>query len=105
MRDKLAQGHKPNFVVASRNPCVGVELQQTLLVAIALLQSLQASSPDGRVKRLAEEAVGRVQKALGSDKDLKALQEAIDKLQQGNQALRSRLEALEAKSKRLGLVF
>jgi aminopeptidase N len=67
--------------------------------AIALLKSLQASSPDGRVKRLAEEAVGRVQKALGTDKGIKALREAVDKLQQENQALRSRLEALEAKSK------
>jgi aminopeptidase N len=66
--------------------------------AIALLQSLQGSSPDGRVKRLAEEAVGRVQKALGSDKGLKALREAVDKLQQENQSLRSRLEALEAKT-------
>jgi aminopeptidase N len=66
--------------------------------AIALLQSLQASSPDGRVKRLAEEAVGRVQKTLGSDKGLKALREAVDKLQQENQSLRSRLEALEAKT-------
>jgi aminopeptidase N len=61
---------------------------------ITLLQSLQASSPDSRVKRLAEEAVDRVQNALGSDK----VREAVDKLQLENQVLRSRLEALEAKS-------
>ena len=67
--------------------------------AIAILQSLAEQTPDGRVRRMAEEAVGKVQKKIGSDKALKQLRHELEALKKQNQELRSRLETLEAKSK------
>ena len=67
--------------------------------AIAILQNLSAQSPDGRVKRRADEAIGKVQKNIGSDKAVKELREELDKLKKDNQDLKSRLENLEAKNK------
>lgn len=67
--------------------------------AIAILQNLSAQSPDGRVKRRADEAISKVQKNIGSDKAVKELREELDKLKKDNQDLKSRLENLEAKNK------
>jgi aminopeptidase N len=67
--------------------------------AIAILQSLANQTPDGRVRRIAEEAVQQVQKNAGSDKAVKQLREELDQVKQENQDLKSRLEALEAKAK------
>jgi aminopeptidase N len=67
--------------------------------AIAILQSLADQTPDGRVRRIAEEAVGKVQKKIGSDKALKQLRDELQELKKQNQELKSRLETLEAKSK------
>jgi aminopeptidase N len=67
--------------------------------AIGILQSLAEQTPDGRVRRIAEEAVQQVQKNVGSDKAVKQLREELDQLKQENQELKSRLEALEAKAK------
>ena len=67
--------------------------------AIGILRALADQTPDGRVRRIAEEAVQRVQKNVGSDKAVKQLREELDQLKQANQELRSRLENLEAKSK------
>jgi aminopeptidase N len=67
--------------------------------AINILQALADQTPDGRVRRIAEEAVQTVQKAIGSDKAVKKLQQELDQLKKDNQELRSRLESLEAKSK------
>ncbi len=66
--------------------------------AIGILQALAEQTPDGRVRRIAEEAVQKVQKNIGSDKALKQLREEIDQLKKENQELRSRLETLEAKT-------
>ncbi|NEO85382.1 MAG: M1 family metallopeptidase [Spirulina sp. SIO3F2] len=66
-------------------------------VAIEILNNLADQTPDGRVRRLAEEAVKRVQKNLGSDKTLKQLREELEQLKQDNQELKSRLLKLEAK--------
>jgi aminopeptidase N len=66
--------------------------------AIALLQRLSAQTLDGRVKRLADEAVQRVQKAVGADKTIKGLQDDLEQLKKSNQELLSRLAALEAKT-------
>ncbi len=66
--------------------------------AISILQSLADRTPDGRVRRAAEEAIKKVQKKLGSDKGLKDLREEVAKLQQENQDLKSRLAKLEAKN-------
>ncbi|PZV11375.1 MAG: aminopeptidase [Leptolyngbya sp.] len=67
--------------------------------AIAILQGLADQTPDGRVRRIAEEAVQKVQKNAGSDKAVKQLRTELDQLKQENQDLKSRLESLEAKSK------
>jgi aminopeptidase N len=67
--------------------------------AIPILRSLSEQTPDGRVGRLAEEAIQKVQKVVGSDRAVKQLREDLDHLKQENQELRSRLETLEAKTK------
>ncbi len=67
--------------------------------AIQILTALAQQTPDGRVRRIADEAVQRVQKAIGKDAGLKQLREEMEQLKKENQTLRSRLEALEAKAK------
>ncbi len=67
--------------------------------AIGVLQSLAEQTPDGRVRRLAEEAIQKVQSNVGSDKAVKQLREELDQLKKENQELKSRMESLEAKSK------
>jgi aminopeptidase N len=67
--------------------------------AIGLLNAIADQTPDGRVRRAAEEAVQRVQKAIGKDQAVKKVQEELDQLKKDNQELRSRLESLEAKAK------
>ena len=67
--------------------------------AIGILYSLGDRTPDGRVRRMAEEAIQRVQKAIGADQAVKQLQEDLDQLKKDNRELRSRLETLEAKAK------
>lgn len=67
--------------------------------AIGILQSLAAQTPDGRVRRVAEEAIAQVQGNIGSDKAVKQLREELDELKKENQQLKSRLENLEAKAK------
>jgi aminopeptidase N len=64
--------------------------------AIAILNNLAAQTPDGRVRRMAEEAVKRVQKNLGSDKAVKQLREELEQLKKDNLDLKSRLTKLEA---------
>ncbi|AFZ44444.1 Peptidase M1 membrane alanine aminopeptidase [Halothece sp. PCC 7418] len=64
--------------------------------AISILQTLADQTPDGRVRRMAEEAVKTVQGNLGSDKAVKELREEFDRLKQENQELMSRLAKLEA---------
>ncbi|NJM66206.1 MAG: M1 family metallopeptidase [Acaryochloris sp. RU_4_1] len=67
--------------------------------AIGLLTNLVNQTPDGRVRRLAEESIKKVQSALGSNQALKSLQEELQQLQQTNRDLKSRVEELEAKSR------
>jgi aminopeptidase N len=67
--------------------------------AIGILQSLGNQSPDGRVKRMTEEAIAKVRKNLGSDKAIQGLREELDQLKQENQELKSRLTKLEANNK------
>ncbi|MBD2304095.1 M1 family metallopeptidase [Chroococcidiopsis sp. FACHB-1243] len=66
--------------------------------AIAVLQTLATQSLDGRVQRIAEEAVSKVQSAAGSEQAVKQLRDEIDQLKKQNQTLMSRLESLEAKA-------
>lgn len=67
--------------------------------AIGILQSLAEQTPDGRVRRIAEESIQDVQKNAGSDQAVKQLREEMDQLKKENQELKSRLENLEAKAK------
>ncbi|HEY9824131.1 MAG TPA: M1 family metallopeptidase [Stenomitos sp.] len=67
--------------------------------AISLLRRLAQRTPDGRVQRMAEEAIQQVQEAIESDQKLKTMQSELEDLKQANQDLQSRLAALEAKSK------
>ena len=73
--------------------------QMETMKAVGILQALADRTPDGRVRRIAEEAVQRVQKAAGTDKSVKQLREEVDQLKKDNQELRSRLESLEYKAK------
>ena len=63
--------------------------------AVGILQALSDQTPDGRVRRRADEAIKKVQKNLGSDNNIKKLQEDFDKLKQENVELKSRLAKLE----------
>jgi len=67
--------------------------------AVGVLRSLAEQTPDGRVRRFAEEEVSRVQKNLGAGVAVQQFREEIEVLKQQNQDMRSRLESLEAKSK------
>ena len=67
--------------------------------AIGILKALANQTPDGRVRRIAEESIQKVQKNVGSDEAVKQLREELDQVKKENQELRSRLENLEAKSK------
>ncbi len=67
--------------------------------AIGVLQMLSDQTPDGRVRRIADEAIHKVQKRIGSDRAVKQLREELDQLKKENQELKSRMENLEAKSK------
>jgi aminopeptidase N len=67
--------------------------------AIGVLRSLCDQTPDGRVRRIAEEAIQKVQKNVGSDQAVKQLREELDQLKKENQELKSRMENLEAKTK------
>ncbi len=66
--------------------------------AIPILQSLADQTPDGRVRRIASEAIQTVQKNAGSTQAVTQLREELDQVKKDNQELRSRLENLEAKS-------
>ncbi|MEL6787940.1 MAG: HEAT repeat domain-containing protein, partial [Cyanobacteria bacterium J06607_15] len=78
---------------------VGALGQMQTAEAINILNELAAQTPDGRVRRRAEEAVTKVQKNLGADKAVKELRTEVDRLNQANQDLTSRLAKLEAKAK------
>lgn len=74
--------------------------QMETLKAIRILRSLADQTPDGRVRRMAEEAISSVQKKAGTDQAVKQMQSELDLLKKANQELTSRLENLEAKSNR-----
>ena len=77
---------------------VGALGQMQTAEAITILNGLADQTPDGRVRRRAEEAVAKVQKNLGADKAVKELRTEVDRLKQANQDLTSRLAKLEAKT-------
>ncbi|MEY2833192.1 MAG: hypothetical protein RLZZ574_2451 [Cyanobacteriota bacterium] len=77
---------------------VGALEQMQTAQAITILNDLAAQTPDGRVRRRAEEAVAKVQKNLGAEQAVKEIRQEVDRLKQTNQVLASRLAKLEAKT-------
>ena len=67
--------------------------------AIAILRAIADHSPDGRVKRRADEAAQQVQKKVGQDQAIADLRQELEDIKQLNKDLKSRLETLEAKAK------
>jgi aminopeptidase N len=64
--------------------------------AIGLLRSLAAQTMDGRVRRMAEEAIQVVQENAGAEQSVKQLRDDLEQMKQENRDLLSRLERLEA---------
>ena len=67
--------------------------------AIKILRGLAEHSPDGRVKRRADEAAQKVQKKIGADQAIADLRQELDEVKNTNKDFKSRLENLEAKAK------
>ena len=95
--ERLAELAKESFFLTQVAVVVALGQMETPK-AISILQNLASYTPDGRVRRIADEQIVRVQKNIGSDNALRHLREEFDQLKQQNQELRSRLESLEAKS-------
>jgi aminopeptidase N len=96
--EKLAELSRETFFL-TQVAVVNALSQMSTVKAIAVLQGLANQSPDGRVKRMADEGVQKVQKKIGSDGAVKQLREELEEIKKTNQELKSRLENLEAKSK------
>jgi aminopeptidase N len=96
--EKLAELSCESFFLTQVS-VVNALSQMETVKAIGVLQGLATQSPDGRVKRMADEGVQKVQKKIGSDKAVKQLREELEEVKKTNQELKSRLENLEAKSK------
>ncbi len=95
--DRLSLLARETFFLTQVAVCVALGQMETTK-AIAILHSLADQTPDGRVRRIAEESIQDVQRHAGSDKAVKQLREELDQLKQANQDLKSRLETLEAKT-------
>ncbi len=96
--EKLAELSCESFFLTQVS-VVNALSQMETVKAIGVLQGLANQSPDGRVKRMADEGVQKVQKKIGSDQAVKQLREELEEVKKTNQELKSRLENLEAKSK------
>jgi aminopeptidase N len=95
--EKLSELSRESFFLTQVS-VVNALSQMETAKAISVLQSLSNQTPDGRVKRLADEGVQKVQKNIGSDKGMKQLRDELEEVKKTNQDLKSRLENLEAKS-------
>jgi aminopeptidase N len=95
--DKLSELAKETFFLTQVAVVTALGQMETPK-AIGILRSLADQTADGRVRRYAEEEITKVQKNVGTDNALRQLREELDQLKQQNQELKSRLEALEAKS-------
>ena len=68
--------------------------------AVAVLQGITDHIDDGRVRRRAEETIQKVQKKIEKDQAIEKLQQDLEELKKSNCDLKSRLEELEAKSRK-----
>jgi aminopeptidase N len=96
--EKLAELSCESFFL-TQAAVVNALSQMETVKAIGVLQGLANQSPDGRVKRIADEGVQKVQKKIGNDQAVKQLREELEEVKKTNQELKGRLENLEAKSK------
>ncbi len=96
--EKLAELSCESFFL-TQVAVVAALSQMETVKAIGVLQGLANQSPDGRVKRMADEGVQKVQKKIGNDQAVKQLREELEEVKKTNQELKGRLENLEAKSK------
>ncbi len=78
---------------------VGALSQMETVGAIAIVGELSQQTPDGRVRRIAEEAISKIQQNLGGDRSVQQLRDELEQLKKENQDLRNRLDNLEAKAK------
>ena len=99
--ERLAELSREAFFLTQVSVVIALGQMETRK-AIGILRSLADQTPDGRVRRMAEEALQRVQKNVGAEQAVKQLREDLDQLKQVNQELMSRLESLEAKSHNAG---
>jgi aminopeptidase N len=67
--------------------------------AISILQKISDRTMDGRVRRMADEAIRTVGEAIGTNHAVQNLQKELDELRKSNQDLKSRVAELEAKMK------
>ncbi|WP_427160724.1 M1 family aminopeptidase [Aliinostoc sp. HNIBRCY26] len=95
--DRLAELAKETFFLTQMAVVTALGQMETPK-AIGVLRSLAEQTPDGRVRRYAEEELATVQQNIGTEAALKNLREELDQLKQQNQELKSRLESLEAKA-------
>ncbi len=96
--EKLSELSRETFFL-TQVAVVNALSQMETVKAIGVLQGLANQSPDGRVKRMADEGVQKVQKKIGTDGAVKQLREELEEVKKTNQELKGRLENLEAKSK------
>lgn len=96
--NRLAELSKETFFLTQVAVCVSLGKMETPK-AIGILRSLSNQTPDGRVRRFADEEISRIQDKIGKNTALQELRTEIDQLKKQNQELRSRVEELEAKSK------
>ncbi|BAY22762.1 peptidase M1 membrane alanine aminopeptidase [Calothrix sp. NIES-2100] len=96
--ERLAELAKETFFLTQVAVVIALGQMETPK-AIGILRSLADQTPDGRVRRYADEEIKRVQGNIGTENALRNLREELDQVKQQNQELRSRLENLEAKSK------
>jgi len=95
--NRLSELSRESFFLTQVSTVVALGQMETVK-AIAILQTLADQTPDGRVRRLAEESVQKVLNAVEQDQALAKLQEDLEQVKKDNQDLRSRLASLEAKS-------
>ncbi len=96
--NRLDELSRESFFLTQVSTSIALGQMETLK-AIGILSALADQTPDGRVRRLAEEAIERVRKAVKQDQAVQKLQEELEQLKKDNQELKSRLENLEAKAK------
>lgn len=96
--ERLSQLSRETFFLTQVAVVVALGQMETPK-AMSIARSLAEQSPDGRVKRIAEETLSYIVKNIGSDKAVQQLRQELDRVKKDNQELRSRLENLEAKSK------